>query len=161
MRRAVFAILGTAAATSLLVAVKANVDNQPPASAQAPDVPDGQSSSAPPAGAAAGPGAPGTASPAGQAGGAPVDRRIDGKRVNTPYGPVVVTIIVSGGRITDIDALVPTAGESAEVSGNAAPKLRQQALARQSAKIDTVSGATYTSKAYKESLQSAIDKIKG
>jgi uncharacterized protein with FMN-binding domain len=169
VRRAVFAILGTAAATSVLVAVKANVDTQLPVSAQAPPAPDG-GSAPPPAGAAAGPGGaatgPGGASapPAsnGAAPPAPVapDGQIDGRRVNTPYGPVVVTIILSGGRITDIDALVPSTGESADIGPPAARKLRQQALARQSAKIDTVSGATYTSEAYKESLQSAIDKAK-
>ena len=39
----------------------------------------------------------------------------------------------------------------------AAPTLRREALAAQSAKIDTVSGATYTSEGYRQSLQAAID----
>ena len=45
-----------------------------------------------------------------------------------------------------------------EISGFAIPQLTQEALAAQSARIDTVSGATYTSEGYLQSLQSALDK---
>ena len=41
------------------------------------------------------------------------------------------------------------------------PILHSEALQAQSAQIDTVSGATYTSEAYRESLQSAIDHAGG
>ena len=50
-------------------------------------------------------------------------------------------------------------GRSQEISSFAAPQLAQQALAAQSANIDGVSGATYTSESYRSSLQSAIDQL--
>jgi uncharacterized protein with FMN-binding domain len=48
--------------------------------------------------------------------------------------------------------------KSYAISSYAAPLLRQSALAKQSADIDLVSGATYTSEGYKAALQSALDK---
>jgi uncharacterized protein with FMN-binding domain len=48
--------------------------------------------------------------------------------------------------------------KSDAISGYAVPLLRQSALAKQSADIDIVSGATYTSEGYKAALQSALDK---
>ena len=50
-------------------------------------------------------------------------------------------------------------GRSQEISSFAGPQLAQQALAAQSANIDGVSGATYTSESYRASLQSAIDQL--
>jgi major membrane immunogen (membrane-anchored lipoprotein) len=47
-----------------------------------------------------------------------------------------------------------------QISNAAVPTLRQSALTKQSAAIDTVSGATFTSKSYAASLQSALDKAK-
>jgi uncharacterized protein with FMN-binding domain len=78
----------------------------------------------------------------------------------TRYGPVQVEIIVKNGTITDVQALQLTndSPRSASISAQAAPILRQEALKAQSAKVDTVSGATYTSDGYTTSLQSAIDK---
>jgi uncharacterized protein with FMN-binding domain len=43
----------------------------------------------------------------------------------------------------------------------AVPRLNQEAVSAQSANIDAVSGATYTSTGYKQSLQSALDKAGG
>jgi uncharacterized protein with FMN-binding domain len=48
---------------------------------------------------------------------------------------------------------------SAGISSSAAPTLKQEALTRQSAAIDAVSGATFTSAGYARSLQSALDKL--
>jgi uncharacterized protein with FMN-binding domain len=47
---------------------------------------------------------------------------------------------------------------SRDISAAAAPQLRQEALRSQSASIDTVSGATYTSEGYRQSLQAALDQ---
>jgi uncharacterized protein with FMN-binding domain len=71
-----------------------------------------------------------------------------------------VAIVVKSGRITDVKALQLTneGGRSVAISAGAAPVLRTEALRAQSAKIDAVSGATYTSDGYRTSLQSAIDK---
>jgi uncharacterized protein with FMN-binding domain len=44
------------------------------------------------------------------------------------------------------------------ISEQAGPYLQQEALQAQNAQIDIVSGATYTSESYAQSLQSALDK---
>jgi uncharacterized protein with FMN-binding domain len=76
-----------------------------------------------------------------------------------PYGTVEVQITVSNGKITDIQAVsLPTRGRSGEISNYVAPILASEALKAQSANIDIVSGATYTSEAYAQSLQSALDQ---
>ena len=81
-----------------------------------------------------------------------------GDLLSMPYGNVQVQITVANGVITDVQALVlPTGGHSGRISGFVAPILRSEALAAQSASIDVVSGATYTSLAYAQSLQSALD----
>jgi uncharacterized protein with FMN-binding domain len=82
--------------------------------------------------------------------------------VQTEYGPVQVRIVVSGGRMTDVTAIqLPNhAARSVQISGRAAPILRQEALSAQNATIDTVSGATYTSQGYRGSLQAALDAAK-
>ena len=79
--------------------------------------------------------------------------------VQTKYGPVQVRITVAGGRITDVTApqLPSSHGESVRINQRAAPILRQEALDAQNAEIDTVSGATYTSRGYRTSLQAALD----
>jgi len=76
----------------------------------------------------------------------------------TPYGPVQVQITVGGGQINDVQALsLPTGGHSGRISNAVAPMLRSEALTAQSASINVISGATYTSIGYARSLQSAID----
>jgi uncharacterized protein with FMN-binding domain len=83
----------------------------------------------------------------------------DGGAVDTRYGPVQVEITYSAGRITAARTLqVPSeSGRDIEINNAAVPTLVQETLQTQSAQIDTVSGATYTSEGYVESLQSAID----
>ncbi|WP_076260309.1 FMN-binding protein [Intrasporangium flavum] len=90
---------------------------------------------------------------------APKPRTVDGGVASTQYGNVQVSITVTGSNITDVTALhlTDSSGHSARISAYAAPILRKEALAKQSAQIDMVSGATYTSEAYQQSLQSAID----
>ncbi|MBV9039559.1 MAG: FMN-binding protein [Acidimicrobiia bacterium] len=63
--------------------------------------------------------------------------------------------------MTDVQALqLPSDyARSQQISDYAGPKLRQEALDAQSANIDTVSGATYTSDGYRQSLQSALDQV--
>lgn len=83
-----------------------------------------------------------------------------GEPTETQFGPVQVQIVVADGKITDVTALQLTDrdGRSVQISQQAAPILRQEALQAQSAEIQAVSGATYTSEGYTTSLQSAIDK---
>jgi uncharacterized protein with FMN-binding domain len=76
------------------------------------------------------------------------------------YGNVQLKVTVSNGKVTKIEALqVPQNDrKSAEINAYAEPALQASALQAQSANIDTVSGATYTSDSYKTALQSALDK---
>ncbi|MFE2264618.1 FMN-binding protein [Streptomyces griseosporeus] len=89
-------------------------------------------------------------------------RTVTGDVAQTQYGPVQVRVTVSGGRIVRADAVqAPKGGHSDEVTATAVPKLGQEAVAAQSADIDAVSGATYTSAGYRQSLQSALDRAGG
>jgi uncharacterized protein with FMN-binding domain len=88
---------------------------------------------------------------------------VEGATVQTRFGPVQVVVTVEGGRITDVTALQMPADDrrSSSISQNVEPILRESALEAQSANIDIVSGATYTSVAYARSLQSALDQLNG
>jgi len=85
---------------------------------------------------------------------------IVGSTVQTRYGPVQVSVTFDGSNITDVQALQSPSrhGESVQINAYAIPVLNQEAVAADSAKIDTVSGATITSRAYEQSLQAAIDQ---
>ncbi|MEU9391380.1 FMN-binding protein [Streptomyces sp. NPDC048324] len=86
---------------------------------------------------------------------------IDGSVVQTEYGNVQVRLTVANGKITKAEAIqAPKGGTSDQKTALSIPKLAQETVAAQSAKIDSVSGATYTSNGYKQSLQSALDKMK-
>jgi len=84
---------------------------------------------------------------------------VDGTVARTPYGLVQVRVDLVGTRIQDVIAvrLTDSTGTSVRISASAAPILRREAVAAQSAQIDAVSGATYTSDGYRQSLQSALD----
>jgi len=84
---------------------------------------------------------------------------VTGNAVDTGYGPIQLQVTFSGTTIQAIQALqTPNeGGRSVSINQQAVPMLTQEALASQSAHIDTVSGATYTSEGYMQSLQSAID----
>lgn len=100
------------------------------------------------------PTAPPPALPAGYTG------SIAGAVIGTKYGPMQVKVVWSGGKITDVVTLQMTnsSSHSTALSQHACPILRSEALAAQSANIATVSGATYTSNGYKQSMQSALNQ---
>lgn len=85
---------------------------------------------------------------------------VTGDAVQTRYGPVQVEITVTGSTITDVTTVASPDGdhESAQINAYAVPELEQQALAAQSASIDGVSGASYTTQGFEQSLQSALAK---
>lgn len=87
-------------------------------------------------------------------------RTLDGDAVQTPYGVVQVQATVTGTRITNVKFLQLTAndGQSQQINSYAAPILLQETLTAQNANIDTVSGASYTTAGYVQSLQSALDQ---
>ncbi len=95
----------------------------------------------------------------GVAGGTP----FSGSTVETQFGPVQVQIAVSGGKLVDVQALqLPSdRSRSARISQFSAPILRSEAIQAQSARVDIVSGATYTSRAYALSLDSALKRAQG
>jgi uncharacterized protein with FMN-binding domain len=107
----------------------------------------------------------GASRPAHSAAGATPARRtrvLVGKPYDVSYGIVQVKVTLHGTRIADVTALsLPRGGRSSDISQFAAPQLRREALSAQSAHIDTVSGASYTSAGYARSLQSALDQRAG
>ncbi len=112
-----------------------------------------------PSGAGSGPapsgGSSGTAAPGKQV------LKATGGVVQTRYGPVQVriTVVASGGhdRITGMRTVsLPSGGRSGQISSFAGPSLVKEAMAAQSAKVQTVSGASYTSDGFRSSLQSAL-----
>lgn len=86
-----------------------------------------------------------------------------GQAVQTKYGTIQVRIVTVGRRIQSVSFAQLQGDEqlSDEINAYAGPLLVQRTLVAQSAHIDTVSGATYTSDGYRQSLQSALDKVAG
>ncbi len=78
------------------------------------------------------------------------------------YGPYQVAAVISGGKISNINFLqYPNdRGTSIEINSQAMPFLKQEAIAAQNANVDIVSGATQSSNAFRQSLQSALDKAR-
>lgn len=103
----------------------------------------------------------GPAPPAGaKASSAPVTKRYVGTAIETRYGIVQVAVTASGQHIASVNFVQLTAfdGHSQQINSQAAPILLQETLSAQNARIDAVSGATYTSDGYVQSLQSALDQ---
>ena len=88
------------------------------------------------------------------------DGTVAGDAIRIRWGYVQVQVTVANGEITDVTTLqIPTGDpRSAQINGYAEPYLRESALQSQSASIDYVSGATFTSRAYAQSLRSALDR---
>jgi len=150
MRRAFPVLFATVVAIVLLLSFHTS-----PQSAVVGARSGGGSSSVPPT-TVAGAGPPPTTGPGSASG---VHTYTGGESQN-PYGPVQVRITVSGSKLTDVVALeLPSdRARSQRISAVAEPILRTEALQGQSARIDVVSGATFTSESYAQSLQSALDQ---
>ena len=90
---------------------------------------------------------------------APVVVAFDGDVVQTRWGPVQVQAQFKDGVLEDVVTLVypNDRGTSISINKQALPMLRAEALTAQSANVDTISGASVTSRGYVTSLQSAID----
>jgi uncharacterized protein with FMN-binding domain len=86
---------------------------------------------------------------------------VTGQTANTPYGPVQIRVTSSNGQITNVDVLQAPWGnpQDQQINSYALPILVQETLKAQTASIDMVSGATYTSNGYVMSLQSALDQL--
>jgi uncharacterized protein with FMN-binding domain len=166
MRRSTAAAVGTLTGAALILGVRLSV--QPPDAPVAAPAPVAQEQEEP----EAAPAPSATKKPSGKkskapAQDAPAEKEeaglksgtFKGKAVQNPYGTVQVTIKVGGGgKITAADATYPNNGFSGTINPNAVNKLSQATLKAQSADVDAVSGATFTSQSYVESLQAALDK---
>jgi len=164
MRRALLTLGGTAAGLAALVSFKTH---SLAAADPAPASPPSASAMPPPTADGAGSSSASTAASkkasAGQMAGAgrpASSRTVTGMVANTPYGPMQVQLTLSGTKLTKVTVLQRTndGALSAQIDGAAIPALTRETLAAQSAHIDAVSGATYTSSGYVQSLQSALDR---
>lgn len=142
MRRSALVLAGTVAGTAGVLAFHAHASPVTTASASATPAPTAAATTS-------GSGASGSSGTA------------TGDAIDTRYGTAQVRVTVADGKITKIEALQLPGDEprSVEISSSAEPILQQEALAAQSAEIDAVSGATYTSDGYAQSLQSALDRL--
>jgi uncharacterized protein with FMN-binding domain len=88
------------------------------------------------------------------------DGTYTGDSEGTSYGAVQVSVVISGGKITDVNFLqMPQdRGRSTEITNFSEPLLKNETIKGQSANIDFVTGATVTSSGYQMSLQAALDK---
>lgn len=164
MRRAILALGSTIAGIAVLLSFKTHSTATAGASAAAPSMPGGTGSSASAGGAADAAGAGAAATPgtsrkakAGKHGTA------TGQVAETLRGPMQVELTLAGQRITKVTMLQQTNDGplSNQIDSTAIPQLIKETLAAQSAHIDAVSGASYTSEGYLQSLQSALDKARG
>ncbi|MEV7043450.1 FMN-binding protein [Amycolatopsis sp. NPDC051061] len=142
MRRIAIALAATVSVVVLLFSYRTSTDQTPVATGRPLGGTQPSRTAAPPA---SGTSAAGT---------------FTGDAADTRYGPVQVQITVAGGTITDAEAIEypQESGRDVRINSEAVPELNQETLQAQSAQIDTVSGATYTSEGYQQSLQSAIDQ---
>ncbi|MCM2430453.1 FMN-binding protein [Streptomyces sp. RKAG337] len=153
LRRIVLSAAATVTGVVLLLSLKPHAQQQSVAQQNT------NSGSSSPAAAGSDPSA--SAGSAGSASGGV--RTVDGDTIQTRFGPVQVRITLTGAKITAVTVLqVPDEnGRDQEIAEFSVPQLTQEALDAQSAGIDTVSGATYTSEGYIRSLQSALDRSGG
>ena len=158
MRRVILAIVATAAGLILLLSFKTH-GSTGLASTQSPVI----VTPATAASSGSGSGKAGSSSSSsGSAASSAAAKTVAGDEVQTIYGPIQVTITVKDGKITAVNVPVYPNGTMRDMQINsfALPQLVQETVAANSASIDGVSGATYTSQGYVSSLQSALDKAR-
>jgi hypothetical protein len=158
MRRVILTIAGTIAGLVALLSFKSHVPTVPSASVSTTG---GSSStggtSAPSSSAATVPGEFPMGSLAGTL--TSGETAISGHVANTVYGPVQIQLVMRNGKIVKVAVLRQPMNtiNDIRIGDFAFPKLIGETLATQTAKIDAVSGASYTSAGYIQSLQSALD----
>jgi uncharacterized protein with FMN-binding domain len=157
MRRVILAICATAVGLVLLLSFKTHSQTAAPGTSPAPAL--GRPSPGP-GGATGSTPTPSNAGSTTAPDGTGAAKTVSGAAWPTIYGPVQVRITVTAGKLTGVTAVeYPTnTPRDEQINAFAIPQLNAEALAAGSAKIDTVSGATYTSGGYVGSLQSALDK---
>ena len=162
MRRVILAVTGTIAGLVALLSFKSHVPSAPVAATTGGS---GATSSSSPASSSSGGGqtevVPGAFPQGSIAKNLPAgETAVDGKVASTAYGPVQIQLIKRSGKIVKVAVLVQPTNtlHDVQIGEFAFPKLIRETLTAQNGKIDSVSGATYTSAGYIQSLQSALDK---
>jgi uncharacterized protein with FMN-binding domain len=160
MKRIVLVLVGTVAGLAALLSFKTHSALTGGAALPAASLPSSASSSSGQApGRASSPSSTAPPKP-GRSSTASKPRTVAGQAIQTQYGVVQVQVVVSGPKIDNASFLQLTADDprSQEINSQAGPILLQQTLSAQNSQIDGVSGATYTSEGYRQSLQSALDQ---
>jgi uncharacterized protein with FMN-binding domain len=163
MRRVILAVTGTIAGLVALLSFKSHVPSVPVATTTGGS--GGNSSSSSSSSAASSGGqtttVPGEFPQGSLAGNLPAgETAVDGNAADTAYGPVQIQLIERGSKIVKVAVLVQPQNtlHDIQIGAMAFPQLISETLAAQNGKIDAVSGASYTSAGYIQSLQSALDK---
>ena len=157
MKRAVLALVTTALGLVLLLSFKTSNPASAANPVALPSTPSGSGSGS--GASSSSSSANGSSSSAASTSGT---RTATGNTINTAYGPVQIRITEVNGKITKVQPLqLPqTYGRDIQIDQYAVPQLIQETLQQQSSNIDMISGASYTSQGYIDSLQSAIDKLR-
>ena len=159
MRRVILAVTGTIAGLVALLSFRSHVPSAPVAATTGGS--GGSSSSSSASGSGQTEVVPG-AFPQGSIARnlPPGETAVDGKVASTSYGPVQIQLIKKDTKIVKVAVLVQPTNtlHDVQIGEFAFPKLISETLAAQNGKIDAVSGATYTSAGYIQSLQSALDQ---
>jgi hypothetical protein len=158
MRRVILAVAGTIAGLVALLSFKSHVPSAPVAATTGSS---GGTSSSSSSGGGQTEVVPGAFPQGSIARNLPAgETAVNGKMANTAYGPVQIQLIKRAGKIVKVAVLVQPTNtlHDVQIGEFAFPKLISETLAAQNGKIDAVSGATYTSAGYIQSLQSALDK---
>ena len=164
MRRVILAVTGTIAGLVALLSFKSHVPSAPVA-ATAGGSGGTAASSSPSSSSSSGGGqtevVPGAFPQGSIAKNLPAgETAVDGRVAATAYGPVQIQLIKKNNTIVKVAVLVQPTNtlHDVQIGEFAFPKLISETLTAQNGKIDTVSGASYTSAGYIQSLQSALDK---
>jgi uncharacterized protein with FMN-binding domain len=167
MRRAILTLGSTAAGLAALLSFKTHTSAADvadpaasPAATSATGAPTAPVTTKPKARATSTASAKAKATMGAGSGGMTATRTVTGAVETTMYGPMQVKVTLDGQKITNVAVVQETndGQESQSIDAFSIPKLTAETLAAQSARIDTVSGATQTSTGYIGSLQSALDQ---
>ena len=159
MRRVILAVAGTVAGLVALLSFRSHVPTAPVAATAGGS--GGTSSSSSSSGGGQTEVVPGAFPQGSIAKNLPAgETAVDGKVASTAYGPVQIQLITKDSKIVKVAVLVQPTNtlHDVQIGEFAFPKLISETLAAQNGKVDAVSGATYTSAGYIQSLQSALDK---
>ena len=159
MRRVILAVTGTIAGLVALLSFKSHVPSVPVAATTGGSGGSSSSSSSSSGGQTTT--VPGEFPQGSLAGKLPAgETAVDAEAANTAYGPVQIQLIERSTKIVKVAVLVQPANtlHDIQIGAFAFPKLISETLSAQNGKIDAVSGASYTSAGYIQSLQSALDK---